>query len=477
MRKNVNMNPGVWPIGPWEIAALLTLDYFERITMKRSLLAPGIAWRLRTSVKSADMPIYARIGDVCERLVRDLAPAHYLISGLLVSTLELERILDQFCLAAVMTEESGDELDGMGRRGDKVKAAIGISLLCSAPLATASGPSTRSDISFDLATPAVGLELLERARHADITGLVRHFRQTNAIRARFWREILAYRELFALAESVLGIDSWRKMFEITMPGLLRAAGRLEAKAIYMDCRLRRQVRNNTDPLRNPAARRLNEATVETLSEADLAILRVYYPEVEFGLHKLDEDAAISSLLDATGVPEDPDRLIELLAGRIEASREEAIDAIEEIVARMMCTDPTGDLVQDLVPRIPAFVTRLLAEWPIDYGHYATIDLTEIANWPKGGSTRDKARHWLAEGTRPPIYLLSREEPSLVKRVLAKREELMPTVSREVSGPTTYDGFLRECVLTDREPMMGSATGGEDLERLRRSLEELRRLRT
>jgi hypothetical protein len=463
------------PLGPWEAARWLVLDYFERLgPTGQGFLTPLQERRIRTGLTAMDRRCYNTIVDVCESLTGDLVSALYHISGLRVLTLELERILDQFCLAASLTEELGADLDKMGRRGCRIKAAIGYSLYCQAPLAIASGFGTCRNASLDPANAVVGVELFELARHADVTFLVRHSRQINALRTKLWQKILVYRELFGFAESVLEIDSWSKILEDSMSDLLCAMGRFEAKAIYLDCRLRRVVRNNTDPLRNPTARLLNEVTEKALAKKDSVILRSFYLEADFGLDKLDEDVAISRFLDAAGALKDPDQLLELLARIIEEKREEMIDAMEEAVARGLSTDLAGDPVPDLVPKIAKLVTAMLAEWPINYGYYATIDLTEIANWPEGGSIREKVRHWLAARAHTLCNLLSRDDPSFVARVLSKRDELRASVSTEVPGPTTYDSFLMECVLTDTKPMTGSVPGGEAQEQRRRSLEGLRR---
>lgn len=450
------------PLRAWDAAQLMMRHLIEeRQPPYQGFLKADEAQAIKDNLGPAEVPIYNRFMRLFEELEHNLLRSLTAISAFQWGTLSLERILDQFRLSAEITEEIGPALDDLGERGDEIKASLAFRLFWLAPLAQAwpAGGPYKDKADFK-DKDGLGLtkggyaRFFELARNADITFLAERFRRDNPIRVACWQNVLAYEAIFKLAEAVLGIDHWAKGFALTKTVALGDKERFEAKAIYLDCLLRQAVRRNTDPTANPAARRLNEATFKALSEEDRAALTKFYPDLETETYEIDEDIALGELLDESGTPKDIDRLAEILARRIEERRQARADAEESWRANIMSTGE-GGILREFV----ANSQKRAAEVPEYLGWYATIDLDEIARWPEGATIKDKLVAWLnADEGANRIQPLSLQDPELVGRWRAKREELRPTISAEVLGPKAYDGFLRECILTE---VPAIPTGGLD----------------
>lgn len=431
---------------------------------------------LKDNLPHSEIEAYNAFMRLYEELEHNLLRATATLGGFQWITFDLERILDQFRIAIEITEEVGDQLDALGKKGEEIKDALGERLYWLAPLAL-SWPDVKQLAAVTNAEkiPAARetrtyLDRFEYARNADITALAFRFRQDNPDRIGIWRNVLAYEALFKLAESVLKIDYWAKGFEINKAVAVQDKARFEAKAVYLDYLLKRAVRDNTDPMTNPAAKRLNAATLAAMSEEDRAALVSFYPCFETELYQIDEDIALGELLDKTGTPKDPDRVAELLAGRIEERHREVADAAEEWRARLTAAGTGAD--DDPAAYIGKESAERFMAMPVSYSWYASVYLEDVANWPKGETAKDKALAWLKEADNK-YQPLSLQNPALVGRWIAKREELRPTVSADVLGPKAYDGFLREAVLTDLEPTPTRGLSPQAYEEFRVYLESFR----
>jgi len=442
------------PLRAWDAAQLMMRHLIEeRGPTRQGFLKPEEVQAIKDGLAGAEIPIYNRFMTLYEELDHNLLRGLGVISTFQVMTLQLEQLLDQFRTAADLTEDLGTELDELGEAGDKLKRTLGYSLFWVAPLAISWPAIGKDKAEWAASDKARFGGFFETARNADITAFADRFKQDNPYRVMTWQNVLAYGDIFKLAESVLGIDYWTSTFESVWTGTLKDKARFEAKATYLDCLLRHAVKRNTDPMLNPAALRLGAATLAAMSEEDRAALVGFYPDLETELQEIDEDIALGELLGEDGNPKDPDRVAELLAGRIEARRQAIADSKTQWRAKLQSAG-TNEFTEAAANDLDKF----LDEKPIPCGYFATIDLTEIANWPEGETPKDRALAWLdaeeAERTLP----LSRQDPALVARWQAKREELRPTVSAEVLGPKAYDGFLQDSILTDLKPMVG---GGLD----------------
>jgi len=442
------------PLRAWDAAQLMMRHLIEeRGPTRQGFLKPEDVRAIKDGLAGAEIPIYNRFMTLYEELDHNLLRGLGNISTFQVMTLQLEQLLNQFRTAADLTEDLGTELDELGEAGEKLKRALGYSLFWITPLAI-SWPAIKDKAEWT-AIKTVEARFggfFETARNADITAFADRFKRDNPYRVMAWQNVLAYGEIFKLAESVLGIDDWAKTFECVRAEFTKDKDRFEAKAIYLDCLLRQAVKRNTDPIDGPANRRLGEATLKAMSEEDRARLTEFYPILETEPQMIDEDLALTEAcrLDDGFGP----KVAELVAQKIEARLEEMALAREKWRAKVEAMGPAGaGFAKDL--------STALAKGPKVIGWYATVDLSKVtAEWPDTETPAAKVLAWLQSDLSDGelVQPLGIQEPELVARWVAKREELRPTVSAEVIGPKAYDGFLRDSVLTDLKPMIG---GGLD----------------
>jgi hypothetical protein len=473
----------------WDAAQLMIRHLIEERTgpAYKGFLRPEEVQALKVNLPHSEIEAYNAFMRLYNELEHNLLRATATLGGFQWMTFHLEQILDQFRIAAEITEELGYRLDALGKEGEEIKDALGFRLFWIAPLAIAwpvgaalavkNGTRPADEASANPfgkdedGARTDSAKRFEYARNADITPLAVRFRQDNPYRVGIWQNVLAYEALFKLAESVLGIDYWAKGFETVKAVAVQDKTRFEAKAVYLDCLLKRAVRDNTDPMTNPAAVRLNAATLAAMSEEDRAALVSFYPDFETELYEIDEDIALGELLDETGTPKDLDRVAELLAGRIEERRREVAELAEEARARMTAAGSGAD--DDPAAYMGKEAAEHMAAMPVYYGWYASVNLDEIAKRPEGETAKDKALAWLAAEDTERTQPLSLQDPALVGRWIAKREELRPTVSADVLGPKAYDGFLREAVLTDLKPTPTRGLDPQAYEEFRAHLESFR----